>query len=78
MVNNAGHLKNHESIMDIHTEEYDRTMTTNFYAPFWIIKAALPHPNQDPVSLILHQYRPMIHLRIYRIIHEQRQPPQAI
>lgn len=43
LVNNAGHQKTHESIMDISTEEFDRTMKTNLYAPFWIIKAALPH-----------------------------------
>ncbi|WP_353960024.1 SDR family oxidoreductase [Chryseobacterium tructae] len=43
LVNNAGHQKTHESIVDISTEEFDRTMKTNLYAPFWIIKAALPH-----------------------------------
>nr|WP_317126497.1 SDR family oxidoreductase [Chryseobacterium sp. G0162] len=43
LVNNAGHQKTHESIMDISTEEFDRTMKTNLYAQFWIIKAALPH-----------------------------------
>lgn len=43
LVNNAGHQKTHESILDISTEEFERTMKTNVYAPFWIIKAALPH-----------------------------------
>jgi len=43
LVNNAGHQKTHESILDISTEEFERTMKTNIYAPFWIIKAALPH-----------------------------------
>lgn len=43
LVNNAGHQKTHESILDISTEEFDRTMKTNIYAPFWITKAALPH-----------------------------------
>jgi len=43
LVNNAGHQKTHESILDISTEEFERTMKTNLYAPFWIIKAALPH-----------------------------------
>ena len=31
------------SILDISTEDFDATMKTNIYAPFWIIKAALPH-----------------------------------
>jgi NAD(P)-dependent dehydrogenase (short-subunit alcohol dehydrogenase family) len=31
------------SILDLSTEEFDATMKTNLYAPFWIIKAALPH-----------------------------------
>lgn len=43
LVNNAGHQKTHESISDISTEEFDRTMKTNIYAPFWLTKAALPH-----------------------------------
>jgi hypothetical protein len=43
LVNNAGHQKTHESILDISTEEFERTMKTNIYAPFWITKAALPH-----------------------------------
>ena len=30
-------------ILEISTEQFDWTMKTNIYAPFWIIKAALPH-----------------------------------
>lgn len=29
--------------MNLTTEMFDWTMKTNIYAPFWIIKAALPH-----------------------------------
>ena len=43
VVNNAGRQQAHPSIMDISTEQFDWTMKTNIYAPFWIIKAALPH-----------------------------------
>jgi NAD(P)-dependent dehydrogenase (short-subunit alcohol dehydrogenase family) len=43
VVNNAGRQQSHASILDISTEQFDWTMKTNIYAPFWIIKAALPH-----------------------------------
>ena len=43
VVNNAARQQVHESILDLSTEQFDWTMKTNIYAPFWIIKAALPH-----------------------------------
>lgn len=43
VVSNAGRQQTHDSILDITTEQFDWTMKTNIYAPFWIIKAALPH-----------------------------------
>lgn len=43
LVNNAGHQKSKKSILDLTTDDFDWTMKTNIYAPFWIIKAALPH-----------------------------------
>jgi NAD(P)-dependent dehydrogenase (short-subunit alcohol dehydrogenase family) len=43
LVSNAGRQQSHPSIADISTEQFDWTMKTNIYAPFWIIKAALPH-----------------------------------
>lgn len=43
LVSNAGRQQSHESILDISTEQFDWTMKTNIYAPFWIIKAALPY-----------------------------------
>ena len=43
LVSNAGRQQARESILDISTEDFDATMKTNIYAPFWIIKAALPH-----------------------------------
>jgi len=43
VVNNAARQQTHESVLDISTADFDATMKTNIYAPFWIIKAALPH-----------------------------------
>jgi NAD(P)-dependent dehydrogenase (short-subunit alcohol dehydrogenase family) len=43
VVCNAGRQQSKSSILDITTEDFDATMKTNIYAPFWIIKAALPH-----------------------------------
>ncbi len=43
LVSNAGRQQAHDSILEISTEDFDATMKTNIYAPFWIIKAALPH-----------------------------------
>lgn len=43
VINNAGRQQAHPSILDISSEEFDWTMKTNIYAPFWITKAALPH-----------------------------------
>jgi NAD(P)-dependent dehydrogenase (short-subunit alcohol dehydrogenase family) len=43
LVNNAGRQQTAASILDISSDEFDATMKTNIYAPFWIIKAALPH-----------------------------------
>ncbi len=42
LVSNAGRQQTRASILDISTEDFDATMKTNIYAPFWIIKAAVP------------------------------------
>jgi NAD(P)-dependent dehydrogenase (short-subunit alcohol dehydrogenase family) len=51
LVSNAGRQQARASILDISSEEFDWTMKTNIYAPFWIIKAALPH--LKPGSVII-------------------------
>jgi NAD(P)-dependent dehydrogenase (short-subunit alcohol dehydrogenase family) len=51
LVSNAGRQKSTESFLDISTEDFDWTMKTNIYAPFWIIKAAVPH--MGPGSCII-------------------------
>ena len=43
VVCNAGRQQAQQSILDLRSEDFDATMKTNIYAPFWIIKAALPH-----------------------------------
>lgn len=43
LVNNAARQQTQKSIMDITSEAFDATMKTNIYAPFWTVKAALPH-----------------------------------
>lgn len=43
LVNNAARQQTKKSILDINTEDFDATMKTNIYAPFWVTKAALPH-----------------------------------
>jgi len=51
LVNNAALQQTKPSITDISSEQFDRTMKTNVYAPFWITKAALPH--LKPGSVII-------------------------
>lgn len=43
LVNNAAFQMSRDSIADISTDEFDRTMKTNLYAMFWLCRAALPH-----------------------------------
>jgi NAD(P)-dependent dehydrogenase (short-subunit alcohol dehydrogenase family) len=43
LVSNAGRQQSNASILDISDEDFDSTIKTNIYAPFYIIKAALPH-----------------------------------
>ena len=51
LVCNAARQQARQSILDISSEDFDSTMKTNIYAPFWIIKAALPH--MTPGSVII-------------------------
>ncbi|MBL6081078.1 SDR family oxidoreductase [Belnapia sp. T18] len=43
LVSNAARQQTRASILDVSTEDFDATMKTNIYAPFWLIKAALAH-----------------------------------
>jgi NAD(P)-dependent dehydrogenase (short-subunit alcohol dehydrogenase family) len=51
LVNNAAYQQTKSSLLDITPEQFDRTMKTNIYAPFWITRAALPH--LQPGSVII-------------------------
>lgn len=51
LVNNAARQQTRESILELTAEDFDATMKTNVYAPFWITKAALPH--LKPGSVII-------------------------
>lgn len=51
VVSNAGRQQARQSILDVSSEDFDATMKTNIYAPFWIIKAALPY--LKPGSVII-------------------------
>src|SRR5437762_10250098 len=51
LVCNAARQQARQSILDVSSEDFDATMKTNIYAPFWIIKAALPH--MPPGSVII-------------------------
>ncbi len=43
VVSNAGRQQQCEDLLQLTSEAFDATIKTNIYAPFWIIKAALPH-----------------------------------
>ena len=43
LVNNAAFQMTRESIEEVSSEEFDRTMRTNVYAMFWLCRAAMPH-----------------------------------
>jgi NAD(P)-dependent dehydrogenase (short-subunit alcohol dehydrogenase family) len=51
LVSNAARQQTHDSISEITTDQFDWTMKTKIYAPFWIIQAALPHLEHYPFKL---------------------------
>jgi NAD(P)-dependent dehydrogenase (short-subunit alcohol dehydrogenase family) len=52
LVNNAGFQQSAETIEDISDEDFDATMKTNIYAPFWITRAALAHMEAGSTIII--------------------------
>ncbi len=39
----AGYQRNEDDILDLDSEQLDRTMKTNVYSLFWLSKAVIPH-----------------------------------
>ncbi|MBS0659339.1 MAG: SDR family oxidoreductase [Verrucomicrobia bacterium] len=68
LVNNAARQQAVESILDLTSEAFDATWKTNFYAIFWLTKAALPHlqPGASIINTASEQaYDPSPHLLDY-------------
>lgn len=42
LVTNAARQQAHDSFLDISTDDFDATMKTNIYAPFWLLQEAAP------------------------------------
>jgi NAD(P)-dependent dehydrogenase (short-subunit alcohol dehydrogenase family) len=51
LVNNAAFQRTYAELTDISSEEWDTTLRTNIYAPFFLSKAAVPH--MEPGSSII-------------------------
>lgn len=70
VVCNAARQQAQSSILDLSTEAFDATIKTNVYAPFWIIKAALPHLNPGSCLIAttsVQAYDPSPHLYDYAL-----------
>jgi NAD(P)-dependent dehydrogenase (short-subunit alcohol dehydrogenase family) len=65
LVNNAARQQTRASILDVSSEDFDATMKTNIYAPFWIIKAALPYLKPGACLSARHPSRPTIPRRTF-------------
>jgi NAD(P)-dependent dehydrogenase (short-subunit alcohol dehydrogenase family) len=51
LINNAAYQMTYESIEEITTEEFDRTVKTNVYAMFWLCKYATPRMQAGSVVI---------------------------
>ncbi|MDO5527977.1 MAG: SDR family oxidoreductase [Paracoccus sp. (in: a-proteobacteria)] len=68
LVNNAGRQQSCDRLEDLDSDEFDATMKTNIYAPFWITKAALPHLKAGASIIItssVQAFSPSAHLFDY-------------
>ncbi|WP_108500359.1 SDR family oxidoreductase [Paracoccus indicus] len=68
LVNNAGRQQFCNNLEDLTTEDFDATMKTNIYAPFWVTKAALPHMGKGGSIIVtssVQAFSPSAHLFDY-------------
>jgi NAD(P)-dependent dehydrogenase (short-subunit alcohol dehydrogenase family) len=68
LVNNAGRQQLCEKLEDLGSADFDATMKTNVYAPFWLTKAALPHLGNGASIIItssVQAFSPAAHLFDY-------------
>lgn len=68
LVNNAGRQQFCHQLEDLTTEDFDATMKTNIYAPFWVTRAALPHLDKGASIIItssVQAFSPSEHLFDY-------------
>ncbi|WP_051142323.1 SDR family oxidoreductase [Paracoccus zeaxanthinifaciens] len=68
LVNNAGRQQYCETLEELTTEDFDATMKTNIYAPFWITRAAVPHMGEGGSIIITSStqaFSPAAHLFDY-------------
>ncbi|MGH7244177.1 MAG: SDR family oxidoreductase [Phycisphaerales bacterium] len=52
LVSNAAWQNRKENILKVTDDEFDRTFTTNVYAYFWLVKAALPHMHRGDSIIV--------------------------
>ena len=70
LVSNAAYQMQQAGIAEITTEQLDRVLKTNLYAPFWLVKAALPHLQPGSSILItssIQAYQPKPGLMDYAV-----------
>lgn len=68
IVSNAGKQTAVEDLTDLTTDQFDATFKTNVYAPFWIIREAIPHLPPGAAIIVtssIQAYQPSPHLVDY-------------
>ena len=69
LVNNAGRQQTRPGIADISDEDFDATIKTNIYAPFWLTKAAVARMTAGAVIVNTASSKPPIRRPTSSIMH---------